>query len=307
MKDIHPFVSIVIPVRNGESYLEKCLEALGMLDYPKDRFEVIVADGLSEDNSREIAHKYNIKIINNKKKTSIAGRNIGFKHTRKGELVGFLDADSIVSPDWIKNSIKYFKDRKIGGISGPILIPEEQNCFAKATDFIMQLVTSLRNLVNSDSIGIEHIPTCNAVYSRKALAEVFPIDETLIAGEDIMIGYYVRKRGYKLLPVSDVCVWHYRREKYLELWKQMCWYGVTRAQIFKRLQTPLGFLIVSICIVSFLFLFIYPSVSLLIFILGLLLTKSFYFSFNNIIALFIMILAWNLGFLKEMLYPYVPK
>ena len=56
-------VSIIIPTKNNVDILEKCLGSVKNLDYPKDKYEVIVVDGHSTDNTVEIAQKYGCKIV----------------------------------------------------------------------------------------------------------------------------------------------------------------------------------------------------------------------------------------------------
>jgi glycosyltransferase involved in cell wall biosynthesis len=87
-----PFVSIIIPVKNEAYLLKNCLESINSLDYPKDKIEVIIADGLSTDNSSDIARQYGAKVIINHKQTVSPGRNIAFE-TARGHLVAFTDAD----------------------------------------------------------------------------------------------------------------------------------------------------------------------------------------------------------------------
>jgi len=56
-------VSIIIPTKNNGDILEKCLASIQNLDYPKDRYEVIVVDGHSTDDTVEIAEKYGCKVV----------------------------------------------------------------------------------------------------------------------------------------------------------------------------------------------------------------------------------------------------
>ncbi|MDN5325262.1 MAG: hypothetical protein PWP02_981, partial [Thermosipho sp. (in: thermotogales)] len=71
-------VSIVIPVRNEEKHIEKCLKSLLENDYPNK--EIIVVDGMSEDKTREIVKKFeNVKIIDNKYKITPIALNLGIK------------------------------------------------------------------------------------------------------------------------------------------------------------------------------------------------------------------------------------
>ncbi len=52
------FVSVVIPVRNESAYMQSTLDAISMQDYPFDRLEVIIADGMSSDGTRELVDRY---------------------------------------------------------------------------------------------------------------------------------------------------------------------------------------------------------------------------------------------------------
>ena len=49
-----PFVSVLMPIRNEAAFVERSLRAVLAQDYPSDRLEVIIADGLSDDSTREI-------------------------------------------------------------------------------------------------------------------------------------------------------------------------------------------------------------------------------------------------------------
>ena len=53
-----PFVSIIVPCRNEEGYVGKCLESILGSDYPQERLEVLVVDGASDDRTREIVKRY---------------------------------------------------------------------------------------------------------------------------------------------------------------------------------------------------------------------------------------------------------
>ena len=53
-----PFVTVIVPMYNEKHYIAKCLNSLVEQDYPQDRFEVLVVDGMSEDGSRDLAHNW---------------------------------------------------------------------------------------------------------------------------------------------------------------------------------------------------------------------------------------------------------
>lgn len=66
MADSYPLVSVVIPIRNEARYIERCLEAVLTQDYPPERLEILVVDGMSDDNTREIVEQLFAARINQK-------------------------------------------------------------------------------------------------------------------------------------------------------------------------------------------------------------------------------------------------
>lgn len=114
-----PSVSVIIPTLNSEKTLPLCLESIRKQDYPKDKIEIIIADGGSIDKTLEIAKKYGAKICNNPLKTGEAGKAVALKHA-KSELVALIDSDNILpQKDWFKRMVEPFSDPEIFG-SEPI-------------------------------------------------------------------------------------------------------------------------------------------------------------------------------------------
>ena len=124
----NPLISVIIPVKNQAALLSLCLDSLRQLDYPKEKIEIIVVDGLSTDDTRDVAQRYKTKLVTNEKQVVVSGRNRGFEES-KGELIAFTDADCIFDPAWLKNSIKYFDKDKVGGVGGLSLQPQDSNSF----------------------------------------------------------------------------------------------------------------------------------------------------------------------------------
>ncbi len=123
-------VSTVIPAYNEEKYLPLCLDSLKSLDYPKQDIEIIVVDNGSTDRTQEIALKYGAKLFA-QPLLNIAGlRNLGVQQS-KGEIIGFVDADCIVSKDWLRNASKYFNDWSIAAWGSPPGIPNDSTWIQK--------------------------------------------------------------------------------------------------------------------------------------------------------------------------------
>lgn len=110
-----PLVSITIPTYNSEKVLPLCLESVKNQDYPKDKIEIIIADGGSTDNTLEIAKKYTNKIFHNPLRTGEAGKAVGVKEARN-EIIALIDSDNILpTKDWLKKMVEPFEDLEIVG------------------------------------------------------------------------------------------------------------------------------------------------------------------------------------------------
>ncbi|MDQ3098191.1 MAG: glycosyltransferase family 2 protein [bacterium] len=105
--------SFIIPTLNAHRTLRECLEHVSKQNYPKEKVEIISADGGSTDGTIDILKEYGVKIIANPLKTGEAGKMAGLK-AAQGEYVVFLDSDNIlIDPDWLTKLEKPFSDPEI--------------------------------------------------------------------------------------------------------------------------------------------------------------------------------------------------
>jgi cellulose synthase/poly-beta-1,6-N-acetylglucosamine synthase-like glycosyltransferase len=321
-----PFVSIIIPAKNEERLLRGCISSLHQLDYPKDKFEIIIVDGLSTDNTARVAIEMGARVISNVKQTVSPGRNIGFENA-KGDLIAFTDADCIVDPQWLSNSIKYFEDETVACAGGPNLTPSDESDFGKAVGFVFDQPLFAAGSIHARELSevkvVNSIPGCNAIYRQSILAQVMPLDETMLTGDDTLLNRKILDLGYQLLYTPDVIVYHYRRPTPRKLWRQFYRYAIGRLQVAKKdkrllniahvlvgLSLPIGILTVlllvwsksflalsCILILAFLFL-VYFSIK------GMIKWKSVSVGMQIPIVIMLIMGAWSVGFVREMVFPY---
>jgi glycosyltransferase involved in cell wall biosynthesis len=100
-----PSISVLIPTLNAARVLEGCLKSIVNQDYPKEKVEIIIADGGSTDKTLVIAKKYGAKIYKNPLKTGEAGKAVALRRAQ-GELVALIDSDNLL-PDkkWFQKMV----------------------------------------------------------------------------------------------------------------------------------------------------------------------------------------------------------
>jgi glycosyltransferase involved in cell wall biosynthesis len=108
-------LSIVIPTYNEEKNIKKCLTALTKQVVPAD--EIIVVNNNSTDKTVEIAQKFPVRVVNEKKQGISFARNCGF-NAAKYEIIARTDADTVVPRDWVKKIKENFENKEIDALCG---------------------------------------------------------------------------------------------------------------------------------------------------------------------------------------------
>jgi len=190
MQDIK--VSIVIPTKNRANSLKETLESLFVQTYPANKYEIIVCDDNSSDNTEEIVKElmygtqHNLKYI--KVKSKIEGpakvRNAGINQSL-GEIIGFTDDDCIVSKDWIEVAVECFKkhNEACGAYGTVITVGDCKN---------KKFAISRRVDVPSDNGSYV---TPNIFYKKQALLDVGLFDTDMRYMQDIELGWRIKKKG----------------------------------------------------------------------------------------------------------------
>ncbi|MGB9622799.1 MAG: glycosyltransferase, partial [Candidatus Bathyarchaeia archaeon] len=134
----YPFVSIIIATRNEEKHIAQLLDSLVAQTYPKDKFEVLIFDGMSEDATLQIVEKYrnllNLRIFKNPRIKQVFAFNRGIDEA-KGNLFMIVSAHSVLKKDFIEKDVCTFLqiraiEPKLAGVGG-ILINVHKNVFGK--------------------------------------------------------------------------------------------------------------------------------------------------------------------------------
>ena len=217
-----PTVSVVIPARNEEACIDRCLGAIRGMKTSTAEVEIVVVDNNSADSTAAIAKKYGAVVVAKKEGTIGSLRNAGAA-VSKGDFIAFLDADCIVPGDWLDKAFSFFaRDR--GMIIGfRMTIPDDSNWVARSWD----LLFSKRNV----TAEVEWLPSGNMIMAREAFLSIGGFDEGLETNEDCDLCFRLGKQGYRVLSCADTAVVHLRPPRSLgQVFRKELWHG---KEIFK--------------------------------------------------------------------------
>jgi glycosyltransferase involved in cell wall biosynthesis len=238
MKDngFQPTVSVVVPVKNGETTIGRLLESLRKLAYDPEKLEVIVIDGNSTDRTRMIVKKFPVKLLIEERKGLNAARNTGIKNSR-GDIVAFTDADCVVPSEWVNKIVENFRPPQVGCVGGNIKRYDDDFLSRYADTSIMPVMRRFkkREVLDMIKLFFNYPAGCNMAFRRKAINEVGYFDEDLRYGaDDLELVEKVGKGGYKIVLDPDALVLHKHRSKLKELLKQTFNYGRGGTHLFRR-------------------------------------------------------------------------
>jgi len=170
----NPLVSVIIPSKNEENYIEKTLISIKNQSYKNT--EIIIVDS-STDNTIKIAKKFTNKII--KKNVNIPkAKNLGTKHA-KGDILLFVDADTILLPNCIERSLKFILNGSYDAII-PNVKPREKNFRAIILTLIYKWFLKLMDLTYNFSIG-----GCPVMVTKEFFNRIDGFNERFTCVEDL--------------------------------------------------------------------------------------------------------------------------
>lgn len=107
---MEPIISIIMPAFNADRTIEQALKAIRKQNYPQNKIEILIVDGGSTDRTIEIAKKYNVVLLHNKKKLPEAAKEIGLRKC-SGKYALYIDSDEIfINRDSLKKRIQIFEE-----------------------------------------------------------------------------------------------------------------------------------------------------------------------------------------------------
>src|SRR5258706_826592 len=239
--DNRPFISVIMPIRNEADRIAQGLGAVLVQDYPQDRMEVFVVDGMSTDATRSIiadlATKHSdipISVLDNPGRIVPIGMNIALAKA-KGEIIVRVDGHCEIAPDYVSRSVDHLLSDKLDGVGGPIdtigATPLSK-AIAVAMSVPFGVGNSAFRTVKDKGMFVDTVAF--PAYMRKAIDMAGPYDEELVRNQDDEYNYRLRSLGDKIYLAQDIHSKYYSRSSIKSLWRQYYQYGYWKVRVMQK-------------------------------------------------------------------------
>jgi glycosyltransferase involved in cell wall biosynthesis len=236
-----PFFSIIIPTYGRPRKLATCLQSLTRLDYPRDRFGVIVVDDGSETPLESVIAPFrkqlDLMLLMQANSGPAAARNTGAAHA-KGEFLAFTDDDCTPASDWLQTLAVRLAGMPDCAIGGRTVNALPDNLYSTASQM---LVDYLYEYYNADPNQARFLTSNNLAVSAGLFQEMGGFETTfpLAAGEDRELCDRWLNHGLRMTYAPEALVYHAHTLTFHTFWKQHFNYG-RGASCFHRLRARRG-------------------------------------------------------------------
>jgi len=223
------FVSVIIPCRNEERFIAICLDSIIAQNYPKNKLEVLVVDGMSNDRSREIVIEYAkrypfIRLLDNPKLIAPIALNIGIQEAR-GEIIVRIDAHTTYEKNYIDQCVMLLQTTdatNVGGMQHAVGTDYVSNTIAIAITHPFGIGDAKFRYSNRE----EWVDTVYlGSWYKQSLVSLGGFNEEWVVNQDYELNYRLRESGGKILLSPKICCHYYVRSSIKKLVIQYFRYG----------------------------------------------------------------------------------
>lgn len=235
-----PSVSILLPIRNEEPYIQNTLATVLAQDYVDAQIEILVIDGMSSDHTREIVVEIQknhperaIRLLDNPQKIVSTGLNIGLRQA-KGEVIIRVDGHCEIAADYVRQCVNLLMETdadNVGGRMTAIASSPFGGAVAVATSTPFGVggarfhYAEAEEWVDTVYLGAWH----KSIFDRTGY-----FDEELVRDQDDEFNYRLRSYGGKVLLSPSIQSIYYTRSTARSLWRQYFQYGFWKVRVLQK-------------------------------------------------------------------------
>ncbi len=241
MSESQPLVSVIVPCRNEGRWIAACLQSILDNDYPKDRLEILVVDGMSTDDTPAVvesmaAQHPQLRLVPNEKKITPTALNRGIA-AAKGGIIVRMDAHVEYPHNYISSLVALLQQSgadNVGGICRTL--PAGDTAMAKAIALGMSHPLGVGNshfrIGSNEDRWVDTVPF--GCYRREVFDRIGTFDEELVRNQDDELNLRLIKHGGRILLSPRVVCNYFARDSLSKLWRMYYQYGYFKPLVVRK-------------------------------------------------------------------------
>jgi succinoglycan biosynthesis protein ExoA len=241
-----PLISVIVPCRNEENFIEPCLQDILNFERPDGGIEVLVLDGLSDDGTREKVRKFaeihqEFRFLDNPRLITPSALNIGIEKAR-GEVIIRLDVHTRYAPNYLKACIKVLKATNADNVGGPWVAGNGETFIAKAIGASFSAPFAIGG---ASSHNPSYEGPVDSVYlgcwPRGAFERYGMFDEEFIRNQDDEHNLRIIRGGGRIWQSPEIKSCYSPRRSLYGLFRQYYQYGYWKVKILRKHKIPASY------------------------------------------------------------------
>ena len=246
--DGNHFVSVVIPAYNEKKFIEKCLRSVLNQDFPSDKMEILVIDGMSTDSTPDIIQALGqednrIKLLQNPKRIVPSALNIGIK-AAQGDVIVRMDAHCVYPSSYVSILVQKLFELKAANVGG-LWIMNPANDSSECLSIVLCYSHPFGTGTSMHKIGCENTMEVDTVpfgcFKKEIFDKVGLYDEGMLRNEDEELNGRITNQGGKIFLIPEVTIHYTTRDSIVKLSKMLYHYGLWKPLVNQKVGQPVSY------------------------------------------------------------------
>ncbi len=233
------FVSVIIPMYNAACYVGRCLRSVLEQDYPAEKVEIIVVDGVSTDSSAAVVRNFmrehpRVRLRSNPMRRVCHAFNVGIRDS-KGDVIIFVGCRGVLAPDFITKCIENLRNVKEAAVVGGVVGLGHNSFMDRAIGLALSSPFGVSTARYRYAAKPQFTDTVQfGAYRREIFDRVGLADEDMVFADDDELNWRIVKAGKKIFMNPEIKFLYYPRDSVGALFKQYFGYGRGRAMAVRK-------------------------------------------------------------------------
>ncbi|MDF0677252.1 MAG: glycosyltransferase family 2 protein [Nitrospira sp.] len=241
-----PILSVIIPCRNERRHIEVCVRSILAQVRPSGGMEVIVADGLSDDGTREILQRLakehpELRVVDNPRRVTPCAMNVGIREAR-GQYIAILGAHCDYAADYLRTCVELLNEHPEVSCAGGPIISAGRSLFGQAVAVAMSHPAGIGNARHRHPNFEGYAEgACYPVFRKEVFEKIGLYDEMLLRNQDDELNFRLTKHGGMVFLSPRARATYFVRETVTSLFRQYFEYGYWRVAVIRKHRMPASF------------------------------------------------------------------